>query len=67
MVKLQSSAVKYAMILHRQMGCADESSTDDEQAEKILFFYPKGMPDIYLITNEATFKYLTILIYKMQP
>lgn len=34
------SSLKFAFIVHRDMGCADESSTDEEQAEKILFSYP---------------------------
>ena len=36
------SGVRYAMIIHRTMGCADESATDEEQAEKILYFNPSG-------------------------
>lgn len=35
------SSVKYAFIVHRGMGCDDESATDDEQAEKILYYYPE--------------------------
>jgi First Longin domain of INTU, CCZ1 and HPS4 len=29
-----------AVVFHRRLGCADESSSDDEQSERILFYYP---------------------------
>jgi hypothetical protein len=34
-------ALRFAFIVHRGMGCDDESATDEEQAEKILFYYPR--------------------------
>jgi hypothetical protein len=34
-------ALQFAFIIHRGMGCDDESATDVEQAEKILFYYPR--------------------------
>jgi hypothetical protein len=34
-------ALQFAFIVHRGMGCDDESATDEEQAEKILFYYPR--------------------------
>lgn len=36
-------SLKFLFIVHREMGCADESSTDEEQAEKILFSYPYNL------------------------
>ena len=36
----QYSGVKFAMVVHRGMGCTDEASSDAEQAEKILYFHP---------------------------
>jgi hypothetical protein len=34
-------AVQFAFVVHRGMGCDDESATDEEQAEKILFYHPR--------------------------
>ncbi len=31
------------IIIHRGLGSADESSTDEEQGEKILYFYPENI------------------------
>lgn len=31
------------VVFHRQLGSVDESSTNDEQREKILYYYP---PDV---------------------
>ena len=35
--------VQFAFIIHRGMGCDDESATDEEQAEKIMFFHPQSV------------------------
>jgi hypothetical protein len=32
------------VVLSRRLGCDDESASDDEQAEKILYFYPPSTP-----------------------
>jgi hypothetical protein len=37
-------AITQAIIFHRKMGSMDESSTDEEQGEKILFYYPVETP-----------------------
>ena len=29
------------IIFHRKLGCIDESATDEEQGEKVLYFYPE--------------------------
>ena len=29
------------VVLHRTLGCSDESSTDEEQGERILYYYPE--------------------------
>jgi hypothetical protein len=29
---------------HKRLGCDDESSTDEEQAERILYYYPEATP-----------------------
>ena len=34
--------IKFMIILNRAIGCDDESATDEEQAEKILHFYPEN-------------------------
>lgn len=39
---MASNATQFAFIVHRGMGCDDESATDEEQAEKILYYYPEG-------------------------
>jgi len=39
----EADYLSYFIIFHRRLGCSDESSTDDEQKERILYFYP---PDI---------------------
>lgn len=33
-----------AVIFHRKLGSTDESSTDEEQGEKILYYYPPDIP-----------------------
>lgn len=35
--------VSYALVFCRFMGSDDESSTDEEQAEKLLYFYPSSL------------------------
>lgn len=40
--EMSSNATQFAFIVHRGMGCDDESATDEEQAEKILYYYPEG-------------------------
>ena len=42
MSRLSLSSLKYVFIVHRIMGCDDESATDEEQAEKILYYYPES-------------------------
>ncbi len=37
---MNEDGLQFAFIIYRTMGCSDESSTDDEQAEKILYHYP---------------------------
>ncbi|KAJ1433649.1 hypothetical protein B484DRAFT_84180 [Ochromonadaceae sp. CCMP2298] len=37
-----TSAVRYAIVLHRGLACSDESATDEEQAERVLYFYPES-------------------------
>jgi hypothetical protein len=34
-------SVSQLVAFHRRLGCDDESSTDDEQAERILYFHPE--------------------------
>jgi hypothetical protein len=36
-----SDHLSYFLIFHRRLGCSDESSTDDEQRERVLYFYPQ--------------------------
>jgi hypothetical protein len=38
MIRLPTVAT--AVIFDRTLGCADESATDAEQGEKILYYYP---------------------------
>ena len=33
-------SIANVIIFHRKLGCQDESATDEEQSEKILFYYP---------------------------
>jgi hypothetical protein len=33
--------ISHLIAFHRQLGCNDESSTDEEQAERILYYYPE--------------------------
>jgi hypothetical protein len=33
--------IKNLVIFNRRLGCTDESATDEEQAEKILYYYPE--------------------------
>jgi hypothetical protein len=40
-VKVNNINVQHAIIINRKMGCNDESSSDTEQAEKILYYYPE--------------------------
>lgn len=28
------------IIFHRKLGCIDEAATDEEQGEKVLYYYP---------------------------
>lgn len=35
------SSILHIIIFHRQLGTSDESSTDEEQGERILYFYPQ--------------------------
>lgn len=35
-----SDYLSYFLIFHRRLGCSDESSTDDEQRERVLYFFP---------------------------
>ena len=37
-------SINLAVAFHRRLGCDDESSTDEEQAERILFYYPENTP-----------------------
>jgi hypothetical protein len=37
-----SCAVRYAIVLHRGLACSDEAATDEEQAERVLYFYPES-------------------------
>jgi First Longin domain of INTU, CCZ1 and HPS4 len=34
--------INFFIIIHRQLGCPDEAASDEEQAEKILYFYPEN-------------------------
>ena len=38
------SQVLLCIIFHRQLGSNDESATDEEQGEKILYYYPPDTP-----------------------
>jgi hypothetical protein len=38
------SSIVNAIIFHRQMGSLDESSSDIEQGEKILYYHPADTP-----------------------
>lgn len=33
--------IKNLVVFNRRLGCTDESATDEEQAEKILYYYPE--------------------------
>lgn len=33
--------IKNLVVFDRRLGCTDESATDEEQAEKILYYYPE--------------------------
>lgn len=33
--------IKNLVVFDRRLGCTDESATDEEQAEKILYYYPQ--------------------------
>ena len=39
-VMIRTPTVATAVIFDRTLGCADESATDAEQGEKILYYYP---------------------------
>lgn len=28
------------IVFHRKLGCIDEAATDEEQGEKVLYYYP---------------------------
>lgn len=34
-------SLTHLIIFHRRLGCIDESATDEEQGEKVLYYYPK--------------------------
>jgi len=34
-------SLTHLIIFHRKLGCIDESATDEEQGEKVLYYYPK--------------------------
>ena len=36
-----TSNISQVVIFHRDLGCSDESSTDEEQGERILYFFPR--------------------------
>lgn len=36
-----SGYIKNLVVFDRRLGCTDESATDEEQAEKILYYYPE--------------------------
>ncbi len=42
------------IIFHRQLGSNDESATDAEQGEKLLFYYPQETP-LYNKISRLTF------------
>lgn len=41
--KTLSFRLKYLIVIHRGLSCVDESATDIEQSEKILYFYPNNI------------------------
>jgi hypothetical protein len=43
--------IKSTMIIHRNLAIHDESASDLEQAEKILFFYPYDMQLSHKVLN----------------
>ena len=40
---LHLPSVSTCIVLDRRLGCADESATDEEQGEKILYYYPPNI------------------------
>ena len=44
--------IKSAIIIHRNLAVEDESASDLEQAEKILFFYPYDMQVSQKVLNK---------------
>jgi hypothetical protein len=45
------SSVLNIIIFNRKLGSTDESSTDEEQGEKILFFYPQSTSLYWQVLN----------------
>ena len=37
-------SITQVIVFHRSIGSADESASDEEQANKILFYYPEDVP-----------------------
>eukprot|EP01038_Epipyxis_sp_PR26KG_P009333 gene9333-12576_t len=47
---LNEDNIQYLIVIHRKLGCNDEAASDNEQAEKILYYYPEHIS----IDNQLT-------------
>lgn len=41
---MNNGPLSNAVVIHRQLSCIDESATDEEQQDKILYYYPEDTP-----------------------
>jgi hypothetical protein len=57
-----SGYIKNLVVFNRRLGCTDESATDEEQAEKILYYYPERT-SLYMQVRITTLQASGIRVY----
>lgn len=57
--------VACAVIFDRRLGCADESATDDELADKVLFYYPPTTRLSDQVPLVTLLQSINVLIYSL--